>query len=417
MPKMSIPLLFGRGMNEGTERINLERMRRERAEKLREVMKRDGVSAFLLTREDNLRYATGIPGIAYMPMMAYSLFFAEDPDSIFWEHPGAWAQQRDQVPWIKPENWRVARSPRRYSPRESQWEEAKILATEIKQELEARGLMTEQLAYSAGWDGIVLGALKEERIAAVEGWDMMLEARKVKTKDEINCWKIANAIVDKAFYAIYETLKPGVTDKEIVGTILKSLWDNGIDDTKQLAVYSGPYSFERGVWNTDRFIEVGDLVYVDIFHVHWMGYHTCVYRTFKVGKKPTEKEKDWYKRLLEQNNRVIDAIKPGATTADAVKHFTPASEMGYPDEAYMSMMDSGHGIGLAQYEKPTFSRYISLRYPEIFEPGMTLAVEAHKGERRVGGVRLEDMVLVTEDGAEIVNHWPRDEIIVAHPVM
>lgn len=81
------------------------------------------------------------------------------------------------------------------------------------------------------------------------------------------------------------------------------------------------------------------------------------------------------------------------------------------------MMDAGHGIGLAQYEKPSFSRYISLRYPEVFEPGMTLAVEAHKGERGLGGVRIEDMVLVTENGAEVVNHWPRDEIIVAHPVM
>jgi Xaa-Pro aminopeptidase len=412
-----MPLLFGTEMNESTERINLERMRRERADKLRDSMRKNGVASFLATRDDNLRYATGTPGVAYMPMMAYALIFAEAPDLIFWEHPGAWEQQRDQVPWIKPENWRVARSPRRNSPRESQSEEARILASEIKRELEARGLLTEKLACASGWDAIVLEAFKEQGITIVDGWDMMLDARKVKTKDEINCWHMANTIVDKAFYAAYEDLKPGATDKQIKGTILKSLWDNGISDTKQVIVLSGPYTFERGLWNTDRFIQVGDLVYIDIFDVNWLGYHTCIYRTFKVGKKPTDKEKDWYKELLEQNNKVIDEIKPGATTADAVKHFTPFSKMGYPDDAYMSMVDGGHGIGLAQYERPTFSRYVSLRYPEVFEPGMTLAVEAHKGERRVGGVRIEDMVLVTENGAEIVNHWPREEIVVTHLVV
>jgi len=416
MPRLSIPLLFGTGMSDTTERINIERLRRERADRLRNIMKEYGIPAFLLTRADNIRYATGTPGVAYMPMMSYCLFFAED-DPIMWEHPPCYQQEQDQIPWIKPENWRPARSPRRNSPLEAQKEESKLLATEIKQELQERGLMGEKLAQTAGWDRIVLGTLRELGIEVVDGWPMMMNVRSVKTKDEINCWKMANAIVDKAFYAMYEALKPGTRDVDIKGAILKSLWESGVEDTPRIGVWSGPYTWPRGVSNTDRFIEVGDIVYADIYYVSWMGYKTCVYRTFIVGRKPNQREQDWHKRLLEQQNGAIDEIKPGATTADVVKHFPTAREMGFPDEAYASMVMGGHGIGLHQYEYPSLSRYTSLRYPQVFEAGNTLAVETSYGEMRVGGSRMEDMVLVTEEGAEIVNHWPREEIIASHVVI
>jgi Xaa-Pro aminopeptidase len=120
---------------------------------------------------------------------------------------------------------------------------------------------------------------------------------------------------------------------------------------------------------------------------------------------------DWYKKLVDILDAVIEAIKPGATTADAAKAFPPASAWGYRDEAEVLTCEIGHGVGLNAYELPVINRQWSLRHPQVFEPGMTLAVETRTGEFRVGGVRLENMVVVTENGAEIMDHTPRDRIM------
>ena len=114
---------------------------------------------------------------------------------------------------------------------------------------------------------------------------------------------------------------------------------------------------------------------------------------------------------------MIDAIKPGATTADAAKGFLPASKWGYPEEAYILSVNIGHGIGLHLYEMPVINRQWSLKHPQVFEEGMSMAIESIQGEWGVGGGRLEDQIVVTKDGAEIIHHMPRDEIIVAHKIV
>ena len=138
---------------------------------------------------------------------------------------------------------------------------------------------------------------------------------------------------------------------------------------------------------------------------------SCTYRTLIAGRKANQKEKDMYKRLLERVNGVIDAVKPGATTADAAKHFPPAATWGYKNESEVLAAEIGHGIGLFIYGPPIINRQWSLKHPQVFEPGMTLAVESREGEFRAGGVRLENMIVVTQDGAEIIDHMPRDQII------
>jgi Xaa-Pro dipeptidase len=142
-----------------------------------------------------------------------------------------------------------------------------------------------------------------------------------------------------------------------------------------------------------------------------MGYMSCTYRTLIAGRKANQKENDMYQRLRERLDAVIDAIKPGATTADAAKHFPPASTWGYKNEAEVLTLEIGHGLGLFQYGPPIINRQWSLENPQVFEPGMVLAVEAREGEFRVGGVRLENMLVITQDGVEIIDHMPRESII------
>jgi Xaa-Pro aminopeptidase len=144
-----------------------------------------------------------------------------------------------------------------------------------------------------------------------------------------------------------------------------------------------------------------------------MGYKTCYYRTFCVGREPTTQEQDWYKELVERLDRVIDAIKPGNTTADAAQHFPPASRWGYQEEAELLTLEIGHGIGMYAYGYPIINRQWSLEHPMEFEVGMTIAIEGREGEPGIGGVRLEDAVVVTADGCELIDHWPRDEVVAA----
>jgi Xaa-Pro aminopeptidase len=109
-------------------------------------------------------------------------------------------------------------------------------------------------------------------------------------------------------------------------------------------------------------------------------------------------------------NRIIDAIKPGATTADVAKFMAPASKWGYKDEAEVLTVEIGHGIGIGGYNMPVIARQFSLKHPMPILEGMTIAIEALEGEHRVGGVRLEDMIIVAKNGAELLDHMPREQI-------
>jgi Xaa-Pro aminopeptidase len=410
MIKIASGLSFGIGIVDWQERINVSRMREDRANKLREVMRKHDVAACLLEREDNIRYATGLPGDAFMPGLRYCLFSVEHAP-VIWEHAGR-HERRHEWPWIKAENWRIARcwlggicGP------EATQETAKLFASEIVQELQGKGLKGEKLGVTA-LDGASLRALNELGIQTFDAQPLLFEARAVKTIDEINCLKVVTAITDRAWCKLYEAIKPGIREIDLTHIGYQAMIEAGAEIGGVVPFFSGPSTFERGLTMTDRIIQPGDMVYGDISNFGYLGYKTCLYRTFVVGRKPTQKEKDFYKKLLEKQNSIIEAIKPGATTADAARHFKPASTWGYPDEDHVFTIEIGHGLGLYLYEMPVINRLWSLQHPQVFEVGNTMAIESREGEPGIG-VRLEDMIVVTENGAELLSHFPRDGIITA----
>ena len=168
--------------------------------------------------------------------------------------------------------------------------------------------------------------------------------------------------------------------------------------------------------STDKIVQVGDVVTIDFVGVTYMGYNTCYYRSFVVGRKPTDKEKDMHKKCYERIYKVIDAIKPGATTADAAKYFAPASSYGHPSEEYMVGHDLGHGLGLSMYEYPVIERLYSFQYPQTFEKGMVLAVEAQEDDPGVGLIKLEEMVIIGDTGAEVYTRMPIEDMMIASPI-
>ncbi len=412
MVKTASKLTFGNTVADWQERINVARMRDERAARMRKMLKKHGIPALLATGADHKRYLTGLRGAEFTPQLSYVLFFAEG-DPVVFEHAGWLAQMPDQAPWIK--HWRIARAwlggicgP------EAVKEEAKLLGAEVMQELKDRGLAGEKLGL-IGFDAAARESLIQAGAKVADGMPAMRDARVIKTADEIVCLKMVAAICESAWYKLWETLRPGIRDTLASETVINALYEAGAEAVNPIGIRSGPVSFDRAFQNTGRLINTGDLIYGAMCGVKFMGYGSCNYRTFVVGRKPTDREKDWYKALVERLDNIINSVKPGATTADAAKFFPPASHWGYKEEAEVLTMEIGHGIGIGSYELPVINRQWSLAHPQVFEAGMTFAVESREGEHRVGGVRLEDMVVVTENGAEIIDHFPREQILVAGP--
>ncbi len=415
MVKMASKLLFGPVPSDFREEINTTRMREYRAGRMKQILKQQGIPAVLVTNEPNVRYLTGFSWSDFMPSVSYALFFAEQ-DPIIFAHAGSYHQMPDQIPWIK--HWRIARSwlAGICGPQATQ-EEVKLFSREIRQELKDHGLIGEKLGI-IGFDEAARQGLRAEGLKVVEAWDLLLEASKIKNQDEINCFKMVASICGTGFQRFIDVCKIGMS----LGTLRRHVMDAMLDAGAEIAscnVQSGPLSFERSVTYLDRRIEYGDMLNVPLCGTRFKGYPSCLYRSFIVGREPTAKEKGWYKRVKDTIDGAIEATRVGNTTADAAKFFPPASQWGFKDEVEVLTVEFGHGLTLpaigpcrVSYGPPVVNLQWSLKYPQPFEKGMILAYESLEGEHRVGGARFEDMVVVTDDGAEMLDHFPREEIRV-----
>jgi Xaa-Pro aminopeptidase len=415
MVKMASKLIFGPNRSDLREDINIPRMREERAAKMKRVLKREGIPAVLVTYEPNVRYLTGFSWAEFMTFLSYALFFAEH-DPIIYAHAGSYHQMPDQMPWIK--EWRIARSwLMEIAGPEATQEEVALFAKEIQDELKKRGLAKEKLGI-IGFEHRTREALKALGLNLVEAWPLLLEASATKTVDEINCFKMVASMLSSGWQRVREAGKIGTTVGALRRTVMDAMTDAGVEMARA-NIQSGPLSFERAVTYLDRRIEYGDVLHVPLCGTKFMGYPACGYRTFIVGRGPTQVEKDWYQRVMDTLDAAIEVTRVGKTTADAAKAFPPATKWGFKDEAEVLTVEIGHGLGMpvystgtVSYGMPNVNRQWSLKHPQPFEKGMIVAYESLEGEHRVAGVRLEHMVVITDSGPEVLDHFPRDIMVV-----
>ena len=404
---------LGPGVADDTEGIvNFSRMRKERTMKARAAMKKNGLAAALLLRPENVRYVTSTRYPDFVKRMRYTLAFAED-DPILYEPRG---NPAGECPWIKPENQRLAFQWADQAPgREATRDTAKRFAAAIKNELQQRGIEKERLGFDE-LDEPGRLALIDAGLELVDAMPVMFEARAVKTQDEINCIHMAAAIAEAAHYAMYQAIKPGVREREVAAIGSEALLRLGAEIKGVVHVCSGGSVGGKSM-GSDRIIQVGDVLTIDIFSATYMGYHTCYYRNYIVGRHPTDKEKEMHQRIYERVYKVIDNIKPGVTTGDVAKYWASAEEKGLPSEEYLWCEELGHGLGMSLYEYPIVNRLWSFDFPQTFEKGMTLAVEAMEFDPIVGRIKLEEMVVVTQNGVEIFSKMPIEDMMVASPIV
>ncbi|HEY7066137.1 MAG TPA: Xaa-Pro peptidase family protein [Chloroflexota bacterium] len=403
-------LAYGVGAVDFQARVDYARMRAERLAKTQAALKEAGLAAAILTRPENIRYTTALRGPIFAPALRYALVFAEH-DPVMYELGDILEGQKVHATWIKPENWRFSYCWLNGIPGAAAIQtEARRFADAIVRDLKERGVYGEKIG-TDGVDEAARAALAEAGVQLSGAMPALLQARSIKTQDEVDCLRLAIAIANRGFAAVLEACRPGLRERDVGGAVYDAMMQAGAE-TVSGGVRSGPSTFEvYHVGNTDRMLEVGDLFYLNTCSTTFNGYKVCIYRTYKVGRAPTAEERDWYARCRDRVYAVIDEIKPGASTATAARHFLPASTWGYEADQRLLVAEVGHGIGMT-YEEPVISRVFSPEYPQELKPGHVIAVEAREGRPGYGGVRLEEMVLVTDSSHEILTTgWPGDEII------
>jgi Xaa-Pro aminopeptidase len=399
---------YGSGGVDFQQRVNYERLRADRLTRLQQVMREEGLPALLVTKPENIRYATALRGPVFAAKLRYALVLA-DGEPVMYEIGDMLDTQRSHAPWIPEENWRFSYSQLDgIAGKEATRREGQRFADSIAGELRDRGLAGERVGFDA-LDEPSRAALEEVGHAMVPSQASVLRARSIKSTDEIACMQLSIELANVAFSSVLQSLKPWVTEREVGTAAYTAMLEAGAENPSG-RVRSGPHTYDLyHVGNTDRRIEVGDLVTMNTCSTTFNNYKNCVYRNFVVGRTATAQERDWNTKCYERVHRVIDAIRPGATTADAAQFFPPASDYGYEADQRLIIAELGHGYGMS-YEPPVISRVFSFDFPQVFEPGMVIAVESREGELGKGGVRLEEMVLVTETGTELLTRFPADRI-------
>ena len=285
------------------------------------------------------------------------------------------------------------------------------VAAKIKRELDRHGLAGQPVGVDVA-ELPVLAALDAASLEVVDGQQVFLDARRIKTPDEITLLTTAATLVDAAYDELYRFLRPGVRENECVGLVAKVLYDLGSEHVEGVNAISGERCSPHPHVYSDRILRPGDPAFFDILH-SYNGYRTCYYRCFAVGSASAAM-RDAYVRCRDYMDEAIALVKPGATTADIVSVWPRAEEFGFPDEEAAFALQYGHGVGLSIWEKPIFSRLVSLDHPEVLEEGMLFALETYwPAADGWSAARIEEEVVVTADGCEVITKFPAEELLVA----
>ncbi len=394
------------------ERWNVERLRTYRKTRARDALAASDVGAVLLFDFNNIRYVTSthIGEWARDKMTRYALL-TRGGDPHIWDFGSAARHHRLNCPWMRPENIHAGMVGLRgaVAPDAGLFRAA---AREIRDLLRAEGVVDMPLGVDIV-EPPMLAALAEEGVTIRDGQQVMLDAREVKSIDEILLLNTACAMVDGAYQLISEQLKPGIRESDLVANVTKFLFDLGSEHVDNINAVSGERCSPHPHVFSDRIIRPGDQAFFDIIHT-FIGYKTCYYRTFVVGKA-NDAQRDAYKQAREWIDKSIELMRPGVTTDQVASVWPKAQDFGFDNEMECFGLQFGHSVGLFLHERPIISRLNSLEHPVEIKEGMVIALETYcPAKDGVSAARIEEEVVVTAQGPQVITRFPSDELFVAN---
>jgi Xaa-Pro dipeptidase len=393
------------------ERVDYRRLHRYRLGRAQAALEASDLGALILFDDNNVRYVTSTKiGEWARDKLSRWVLLTRGGDPILWDFGSAAVHHKLYSPWLKPENCRAGLVGLRGTV-DPAFGLMKHHAEEMASILKSAGVAK----MPVGIDIVeppMMFELEKAGIKVKDGQQVMLEAREVKSADEIALLNRAAAMVDGAYDLIHEKLRPGVRENDIVGLVNEFLYRHGSDDVEAINAISGercnphPHNF------TDRMIRPGDQVFFDILQA-FMGYRTCYYRTFNVSRA-TPAQHDAYKICREWLDKAIELIKPGVSTDKIASVWPKAQDFGFPDELSAFGLQFGHGLGLNLHERPIISRVVSMDHPTVIKEGMVFALETYcPAKDGYSAARIEEEVVVTDKGHTVISLFPAEQLPIS----
>jgi Xaa-Pro dipeptidase len=394
------------------ERMDFRRLHRYRLGRTRQAMSRSPLGSLLCFDQYNIRYITStvIGNWARDKFTRYALLPGSSEPHL-WDFGSAAKHHRMFAPWLPQHNCHAGMLGLRGAihPKIGLMRKA---AEEIKSILAEHGVADQPVGVDVV-EPAMMFELQAVGLDVRDGQQVMLDARELKSSDEIQLLNMSASLVDGCYQTIAENLKPGMRENDIVALANKRLYELGSDDVEAINAISGercnphPHNF------TDRIIRPGDQAFFDIIQ-SYNGYRTCYYRTFNVGRA-TDSQRDAYKKAREWIDKAIALVKPGVSTDKIAACWPKAEEIGFSSEMEAFGLLFGHGLGLGLHERPIISRLNSFEEPMEIKAGMVFALETYcPASDGFSAARIEEEVVCTPSGAKVITLYPADELPIAN---
>jgi len=418
---------------------NPERMRNERVARAQASLKKHGLGALIAFDFDYQRY------LGYYSFHQYErrrlgrfvlLVEGQGFPYVAEAHYGdSWDKVR--IPWLKDKM--ILKTPKAFQlqlgvPSHPDFipGEMAAIAAEVKGLLQDHGKADMPVGIDIS-NYPLIKAFEKAGVKICDGLPAMTEAIQVKTEDEIHCLKVAGAIADCAHWEVARALRPGLTELQIAGIAANAVYKLGAEELEgpSFVVCTGERS-GYGVPNmpTDRVVRPGDFVVLDINGVSFNGYRTCYYRTYLVGDKPTQFQKEVYKASRDGLLAMTEIMRPGITTEDFQREWLKMGdfpggwgrEPEWPEPGRYYFGSVVHSIGLRSGDGgpnvAATARIGGYGMPPVkIEKNMCFATEVGVftwlgNKWAKDGVKIEHCGVVTDDGYESFYKAPKHDLIV-----
>lgn len=379
----------------------------QRLANTRRVMAAHDVPVMLLRDPFNVLYATGATNMTVFNLCVparYLLVFAEGPVVLFdylgGEHLAAGLPTIDEV--------RIARGLSFVSSNGATADESNAMAAEIAALVRERTGEVGPLSVDS-FPFVAVDALRSQGFVVSDADPVMSRARRVKLPIELEYMREAVRRTVRAVGDMRAALRPGMTEIDLWSRFVGGLAGSHGQFVVTRLLESGPNTFPYFQECGTRVIEDGDLVCIDTDAVAFESYQADFSRTFLAGDRaPTAEQRDLYRKAYEQLRYNVSLIAPGATFEEVARAAWPVPEEHRSSRYYCI----GHGLGMIG-EFPNLPFHTpGVTYPldDVFEPGMVFCVESYIGSAASGqGVKLEDQLLITKAGVEVMNDFPFED--------
>ncbi|MGG3626281.1 Xaa-Pro peptidase family protein [Bacillus gobiensis] len=362
----------------------------DRIEKISNWLKNQGADCAFIHSKENVFYLTGFLTNPHERVMGVFLFPDEEP---FFLCPNMEVEQARTAGW----NHQIIG----YGDHENPWHLVKIELEKRKLAIEAAAIETEEISYARA--EALKSVFSGAEFVSVDG--KLKEERLVKDKREIEILREAAKLADYGVEVGVSAVKAGVSEMDVLAKIEFELKKKGIQDMSfsTMVLFGEKSGKPHGNPGLEQLKE-GYFVLFDL-GVVFEGYCSDITRTFTY-KHMDEKQNDIYNTVLHAETSALKMCKPGVRIGDLDKKAREIiEESGYGDYFPHRL---GHGLGISVHEYPSITHTNDL----LLEKGMAFTIEPGIYLPEVGGVRIEDDILITNDGFETMTSYPKDQMII-----